>query len=472
MLRVVHGDHRPEELVHLLRAGRRCSSPGREQNSSGLRLAAHTSSWRVERPVAGPVGNGESSNSTRRRTAARACREARGTPLRGWRDRLLQNSKRGDVGIADRTTSSGSSSFAIVGCAGAGAASRSNGRSCVMAHPDDVDFGAAGTVAALTDAGVDVTYCIVTDGDAGGFDRTIAARRDRRASGKPSRPRRPRRSVSPTSCSSATRRTGRSSPTLDLRRDITRVIRQVRPTRRHHASRPSVNLDRIHASHPDHLATGEATLSPSIPTHATRSPSPSCSPRASSRGRSTRCGCVRRRRRRRTPSTSPISFDRKIAALLAHRSQHPRPRRHAAAHPGLERGERRRLRVAGRATGRGLPRRRHPLTSMALLRFSFGTMGSGKSTVALQIHHNLSSRELYGLLLTCLDREGDQVTSRLGVAAPAIDVPPTSTSTRWPWTTGRSTTWCVTRCSSTRPSSATSWPASSTSWRSRCTRSG
>jgi thymidine kinase len=61
---------------------------------------------------------------------------------------------------------------------------------------------------------------------------------------------------------------------------------------------------------------------------------------------------------------------------------------------------------------------------MATLRFSFGTMGSGKSTVALQIHHNLASRDLYGLLLTCLDREGRQVTSRLGVAAPAIDVTP------------------------------------------------
>jgi thymidine kinase len=61
---------------------------------------------------------------------------------------------------------------------------------------------------------------------------------------------------------------------------------------------------------------------------------------------------------------------------------------------------------------------------MASLRFSFGTMGSGKSTVALQIHHNLSSRQLYGLLLTTLDREGRQVTSRLGVAAPAIDVAP------------------------------------------------
>jgi thymidine kinase len=57
-----------------------------------------------------------------------------------------------------------------------------------------------------------------------------------------------------------------------------------------------------------------------------------------------------------------------------------------------------------------------------MLRFSFGTMGSGKSTVALQIHHNLASRDLYGLLLTSRDREGNQVTSRLGVGAPAIDV--------------------------------------------------
>lgn len=59
---------------------------------------------------------------------------------------------------------------------------------------------------------------------------------------------------------------------------------------------------------------------------------------------------------------------------------------------------------------------------MATLRFSFGTMGSGKSTFALQIHHNLASRDLYGLLLTSLDRQGNQVTSRLGVGAPAIDV--------------------------------------------------
>ena len=61
---------------------------------------------------------------------------------------------------------------------------------------------------------------------------------------------------------------------------------------------------------------------------------------------------------------------------------------------------------------------------MATLRFSFGTMGSGKSTLALQIHHNLAVRDRQGLLLTKPDRDGTQVTSRLGVSAPAVEVSP------------------------------------------------
>ena len=43
----------------------------------------------------------------------------------------------------------------------------------IAAHPDDLDFGAAGTIAAWTGAGIEVVYCIVTDGDAGGFDETF-----------------------------------------------------------------------------------------------------------------------------------------------------------------------------------------------------------------------------------------------------------------------------------------------------------
>ena len=117
--------------------------------------------------------------------------------------------------------------------------------------------------------------------------------------------------------------------------------------------------------------------------------------------------------------------------------------------------------------------REHADGPMSLLRFSFGTMGSGKSTVALQIHHNLSGRDLCGLLLTCLDHEGNQVTSRLGVAAPAINVgPDLDLHTLAPCTIGRSTTSSATKRSSTAPSSATSWPASSTSSKSRSTRSG
>ncbi|MCP3935449.1 MAG: thymidine kinase [Actinomycetia bacterium] len=55
---------------------------------------------------------------------------------------------------------------------------------------------------------------------------------------------------------------------------------------------------------------------------------------------------------------------------------------------------------------------------MAKLRFYFGTMGAGKSTMALQIHHNLSNSAT-GLLLTKHDREGAAVSSALGVSVDA-----------------------------------------------------
>jgi thymidine kinase len=55
----------------------------------------------------------------------------------------------------------------------------------------------------------------------------------------------------------------------------------------------------------------------------------------------------------------------------------------------------------------------------AKLKFFFGTMGSGKSTQALQIRHNLASRGLQVLLMTQLDRQEGRVSSRLGVSAEA-----------------------------------------------------
>ncbi len=62
---------------------------------------------------------------------------------------------------------------------------------------------------------------------------------------------------------------------------------------------------------------------------------------------------------------------------------------------------------------------------MAELQFFFGTMGSGKSTQALQVHHNLTQRGLRCLLITQLDRTEGVVSSRLGVEADALVINPT-----------------------------------------------
>lgn len=127
----------------------------------------------------------------------------------------------------------------------------------VMAHPDDVDFGAAGTVAVLTDAGVQVTYCLVTDGDAGGSDRSISrhdmAMLRRREQTEAAR------HVGVSELVFLGHGDGRVQATLQLRADISAVIRRCRP-RVVITQSPERNLDRIYASHPDHLATGEATL--------------------------------------------------------------------------------------------------------------------------------------------------------------------------------------------------------------------
>ena len=69
--------------------------------------------------------------------------------------------------------------------------------------------------------------------------------------------------------------------------------------------------------------------------------------------------------------------------------------------------------------------RRSNTSIMGVLRFSFGTMGSGKSTQALQIHHNLTHGGLKGALCSMLDRKGARVSSRLGVSAEAVVIDPT-----------------------------------------------
>jgi LmbE family N-acetylglucosaminyl deacetylase len=127
----------------------------------------------------------------------------------------------------------------------------------VTAHPDDVDFGAAGSVAVWAHAGVEVAYCIVTDGDAGGSDLSVS--RTDMAELRHDEQRKAAATVGVTDVRFLGFPDGRLEPSLDLRRAITAVIRRFRPDRVV-AQSPERNWTRIYASHPDHLAAGEAAI--------------------------------------------------------------------------------------------------------------------------------------------------------------------------------------------------------------------
>ncbi|MGH3991755.1 MAG: PIG-L deacetylase family protein [Pseudonocardiaceae bacterium] len=127
----------------------------------------------------------------------------------------------------------------------------------VTAHPDDVDFGSAGTIATWTDEGLEVSYCIVTDGDAGGFDHEVP--RSAIAGIRRDEQRKAAATLGVTDVEFLGYPDGRLTVSLDLRRDIARAIRRARPDRVLIPS-PERDLRNLYVSHPDHLAAGEAAL--------------------------------------------------------------------------------------------------------------------------------------------------------------------------------------------------------------------
>ena len=127
----------------------------------------------------------------------------------------------------------------------------------VVAHPDDIDFGCAGTVAWLTNAGVEVAYCLVTSGDAGGDSDGLSSAQ--RAEMRESEQTNAAHIVGVDKIHFLKQKDGTIESNLALREMITRVIRKEKPDLVITQS-PQRRYDRIYASHPDHLATGEATF--------------------------------------------------------------------------------------------------------------------------------------------------------------------------------------------------------------------
>ncbi|MEH0109758.1 PIG-L deacetylase family protein [Tersicoccus sp. MR15.9] len=95
---------------------------------------------------------------------------------------------------------------------------------CVVAHPDDMEYGTSAAVTTWTRRGVEVVYLLLTAGEAGMAEppEVVAPLREHEQ-------RRACAAVGVTDLRILGRPDGMLEYGLDLRRDIARVIRQVRP---------------------------------------------------------------------------------------------------------------------------------------------------------------------------------------------------------------------------------------------------
>jgi LmbE family N-acetylglucosaminyl deacetylase len=128
---------------------------------------------------------------------------------------------------------------------------------CVMAHPDDVEFGAAGSVAIWVDQGAEVTYVIVTDGSTGTSDAGLVG--DKLAEIRREETVRAAKVVGVENVIFLGYRDGYVEPTLDLRRDLAREFRKARPERMVTMDPQSLPGGWF-VNHPDHRAIGQAAL--------------------------------------------------------------------------------------------------------------------------------------------------------------------------------------------------------------------
>jgi LmbE family N-acetylglucosaminyl deacetylase len=133
----------------------------------------------------------------------------------------------------------------------------------VMAHPDDPEFGAGGTIAKWAQEGKEVIYVVVTSGDKGSSDPDMTSERLVKIREAEQQAAARRLGVHEVIFLRYT--DGEVVPTLELRRDITRQLRRWRPdvVVTHN---PTIFFSDGYINHPDHRAVGEATLAAIFPT--------------------------------------------------------------------------------------------------------------------------------------------------------------------------------------------------------------
>lgn len=140
----------------------------------------------------------------------------------------------------------------------------------IVAHCDDIEFGASGTLARWTAAGAHVTYCIVTDSGAG--DNTPGADLEKLKQIRKEEQTAAAHVIGVTDVRFMDEyRDGELEPTMALRKHLTRLIREVKPN-------VVITFDpetiiassRDYINHPDHRAVAEAALYAVFPSAGSR----------------------------------------------------------------------------------------------------------------------------------------------------------------------------------------------------------
>lgn len=133
----------------------------------------------------------------------------------------------------------------------------------IHAHPDDPEFSAGGSIARWTSEGLEVTYCIVTDGSKGTDDRMIS--REQLVALRIEEQQAAADVLGVRNIIWLGFPDGEVVPDLTLRRAIVKVIRQVRPDRIVCPDPTTLITSFNTINHPDHRAVGLATLDAIFP---------------------------------------------------------------------------------------------------------------------------------------------------------------------------------------------------------------
>lgn len=133
----------------------------------------------------------------------------------------------------------------------------------VVAHADDAEWGCAGTVALWVKQGIEVVYVVCTDGSKGSEEPLLTSAELTRI--RKSEQLAAAEILGVKEVEFLGYEDSMLEPSLELRRDITKVIRKYRPETVVTTNPIRTLEDEGYLGHPDHFAAGEATMSAVFP---------------------------------------------------------------------------------------------------------------------------------------------------------------------------------------------------------------